>query len=182
MIASRWSSLAIMLVTACASQAVAQPSTRSATTHDFRWLVGTWRGHLTGNENAVAEVTFTEPSARLMVGSMHLVQRDTVLVVELISMVDSPTGLELRFRHFSPELEAYETQFKQAMRLTFHGADRDVFENTVPYDKNLMSTQPRTTAYIRTGRDSFIGHSDIIGSDGTPGTVEVQYSRVTSSP
>ena len=113
---------------------------------------------------------------------MHLVQRDTVLVVELIAMVDSPTGLELRFRHFSPELEAYETQFKQTMRLTSHRPDRDVFENTVPYDKNLMSTQPRTTAYIRISPDSFIGHSDIIGSDGTPAIVEVQYTRVASSP
>ncbi len=182
MIAGRWSSLAIMLLAACATNAAAQSATPLATTHDFRWLVGSWRGHLAGNENAVAEVTFTEPSARLMLGSMHLVERDTVLVVELISMVDSPTGLELRFRHFSPELEAYETQFKQTMRLTSHRPDRDEFENTVPYDKNLMSTQPRTTAYIRTGRDSFIGHSDIIGSDGKPGTVEVQYTRVTSSP
>ena len=105
-------------------------------------------------------------------------QRDTVLVVELITMVDAPNGLQLRFRHFSAELEAYETQYKQAMRHTAHLNDRDVFENTVPYDKTLMSTQPRTTAYIRTGPDSFVGRSDIIGSDGMPAVIEVTYARV----
>lgn len=108
---------------------------------------------------------------------MRLVQNDTVLVVELISLVDTPAGVEMRFRHFSPQLDAYEVQFKQVMRLAPHDAERDVFENMIPYDKELMSTQPRNTTLIRQGADRFIGRSNIIGSDGAPAVVEVTYER-----
>ncbi|MEP6732231.1 MAG: hypothetical protein ABJE10_16415 [bacterium] len=73
---------------------------------------------------------------------------------------------------------AYESRFKQAMRLTSHSAERDVFENTEPYDKELMSTQPRTTTYIRQAADTFIGRSNIIDGDGKPAVVEVTYTRL----
>ena len=86
-------------------------------------------------------------------------------------------GVELRFRHFSPSLTAYETEFKQAMRLTASADGRYVFENLVPWSKALMSTQPRVTTYIRRGDDSFVGRSEIIGSDEKPGVVEVTYIR-----
>jgi hypothetical protein len=36
---------------------------------------------------------------------MRLIDRDTVLVVELISLVDTPNGVELRFRHFLARAE-----------------------------------------------------------------------------
>ena len=78
----------------------------------------------------------------------------------------------------SPELVAYEPQFKQTMRLTSHETARDVFENTVAYDQAFMSTQPRITTWARKGADEFVGHSDIIGDDGKPGVVEVTYRRV----
>lgn len=156
----------------------AQGTTASASaTTDFRWLAGRWEGRLTGSPRALVEVIYSAPNARSIVGVMRLVQDDTVLVVELISMVDTPAGVEMRFRHFSNQLDAYETQFKQAMRLTSHDAERDVFENEVPYDKSLMSTQPRTTMLIRQGADTFIGRSNIIGSDGAPAIVEVKYQR-----
>jgi len=150
----------------------------ATTTADFGWLMGRWEGRLTGSPGALVEVTYSKPNARSIVGVMRLVQNDTVLVVELISLVDTPAGVEMRVRHFSPQLEGYETQFKQAMRLTSHVAERDIFENTVPYDKALMSTQPRTTTIIRQGADGFIGRSNIIGSDGAPAVIEVTYARV----
>lgn len=148
------------------------------TTKDFRWLAGKWEGHLSVDANARAEVTFSAPNGRSIVGMMRLVKNDTVLVVELISLVDTPSGVEMRFRHFSPELEAYEPTYKQAMRLTSFDAMQDVFENTVPYDKTLMSTQPRTTKFIKQGADGFAGRSDIIGSDGKPAVIETVYKRV----
>ena len=47
----------------------------------------------------------------------------------------------------------------------------------IPYDKELMSTQPRNTTLIRQSADRFIGRSNIIGSDGAPAVVEVTYER-----
>ena len=156
--------------------AVAASST-SASTNDFTWLVGRWEGRMTGGAG-VADVLFAPPAGGLITGVMRLLDGDKVVVVELISLVDTPAGVELRFRHFSPSLEAYESTFKQNMRLTTHTGDRDVFENQVAYDKALMSTQPRVASWRRIDADSFVGHSDIIGGDGKPGVVEVTYHRV----
>jgi hypothetical protein len=150
----------------------------SATLRDFAWLTGRWEGKVASLGDALLEVTYSMPRAGLMTGMMRLVQRDTVLVVELISLVETPSGVEMRFRHFSPTLDAYEREFKQAMRLTNHQPQSDVFENTVPFDAKLMSTQPRRTSLVRHGDDEFVGRSDIIGSDGKPAEIVSTYRRV----
>jgi hypothetical protein len=150
----------------------------SATLRDFRWLVGRWEGEVKSLSGAVLEVTYSTARAGLMTGMMRLVKNDTVLVVELISLVETPNGVEMRFRHFSPTLDAYEREFKQTMRLTSHRAESDVFENTVAYDAKLMSTQPRRTSLARHGDDEFVGRSDIIGADGKPAEIVSTYWRV----
>jgi hypothetical protein len=150
----------------------------SATLRDFRWLTGRWEGTVASVPGAVADVTFSPPSAGLMTGMMRLVRRDTVLVVELISLVEAPRGLELRFRHFSSALDAYEREFKQTMRLTKHQPRSDTFENTVAFDATLMSTQPRRSTFVRTSDDAYVGRSEIIGSDGKPAEVVATYWRV----
>ena len=150
----------------------------SATLRDFAWLTGRWEGKVASLGEALLEVTYSMPRAGLMTGMMRLVQRDTVLVVELISLVETPSGIEMRFRHFSPTLDAYEREFKQAMRLTNHQPQSAVFENTVPFDAKLMSTQPRRTSLVRHGDDEFVGRSDIIGSDGMPAEIVTTYRRV----
>jgi hypothetical protein len=149
----------------------------TVTTKDFNWLAGRWEGTMTGGIGTV-DVTFAPPVAGLITGVMRLVSEGKILVVELISLTDTPNGPELRFRHFSPALYAYEQSFKQALRLKTHSADKDVFENIVPYDKSLMSTQPRVTTFQRFDADTFVGHSDIIDSDGKPAVVEVKYRRL----
>jgi hypothetical protein len=155
------------------------PKQVSATIADFGWLVGSWEGHMVGR-NGTADLTFNQPKAGTLTGMMRLVDNDKVIVIELLSIIDTPTGPEMRFRHFSPSLEAYEAQFRQTMRLFSHSSNRDVFENATPYDAKLMSTQPRTTQFIRHGADEFVGHSDIIGDDGKPAVVEAIYRRKTN--
>jgi hypothetical protein len=150
----------------------------SATTTDHSWLAGRWEGTMT-NGPGIADVTFAPPSTGLITGIMRLVADGKVLVVELISITDTPNGPELRFRHFSPALDAYETSFKQALRLTSSSSNRFVFENTVPYDKSLMSTQPRVTTFDRIDGNNFVGHSDVIGNDGKPAVIEVRYRRLS---
>ena len=109
---------------------------------------------------------------------MRLVDNGKILVVELVSIVDTPDGPEMRFRHFSSALDAYESKFKQAMRLKSIAGNKYVFENMVPYDKDLMSTQPRVTTYERIDNNNWVGRSDIIGSDGKPAVIEVRYRRI----
>ncbi|MEO8578596.1 MAG: DUF6265 family protein [Gemmatimonadales bacterium] len=147
-----------------------------ATTADFAWLAGSWEGHMVGRPGVV-DITFTRPAAGTVAGVMRLVDNDKVLVVELLTIVDAPTGTEMRFRHFSPSLEAYESPFRQSMRLSSHSAGTDVFENAIPYDKAVMSTQPRTTQFFRRGPDEFVGRSDIIDDSGKPAVIEATYRR-----
>ena len=169
-----------LLVSVCLSAAVLAASpTAAATTADMAWLAGTWEGRLTsGPAPGVAEVTFQKPNGGLVTGVMRLVDHGKIVVIELIAIVDAPEGMELRFRHFSTALEAYEPTFKQKMRIKSSDKNSFTFENLVPYDKKLDSTQPRVTTFIHVNEDQFIGHSDIIGDDGKPGTVEVTYRRV----
>jgi hypothetical protein len=154
------------------------PAPARATVADFGWLTGTWEGHMTGMP-AVADISFSRPKAGLMTGTMRLVDENgKVLVIELLTIVDAPGGVEMRFRHFGTSLELYEPVFHQNMQLTEHRTDRDVFTNAAPFEKDVMSTQPRTTSFIRRGSDEFVGHSDIIGADGKPAVIEVTYRRL----
>ena len=152
----------------------------SATTKDFAWLAGRWEGTMSSGAVGVADVTFTPPAAGLITGVMRLVADQKILVVELISLTDTPKGPELRFRHFSNSLEAYETTFKQSLRLSSHEPMKDTFENAEPYDKALMSTQPRITVFERHDANSFTGRTNIINDAGQPAVVEVRYRRVGS--
>ena len=171
---------AVLLVTLSLSAAVHTASPAPATTTaDMAWLEGKWEGRLSsGPAPGVAEATFQKPNAGLVTGVMRLVDHGKIVVIELIAIVDAPEGMELRFRHFSTALDAYEPEFKQKMRIKSSEKNSFTFENLVPYDKKLDSTQPRLTTFIHVNKDQFIGHSDIIGDDGKPGTVEVTYRRV----
>lgn len=170
---------AIMIAGALAIVPTAARAQTLLTTKEFGWLVGRWEGATTGRPGR-ADVAFSPAVAGLMTGVMRLVIDEKIAVVELISLVDTPGGPELRFRHFSPLLDAYEDTFKQALRLTRHTADAYVFENAVPYDKALMSTQPRVTTFQRIDADTFVGRSDIINNNGEPAVVEVRYRRVAN--
>jgi len=83
----------------------------------------------------------------------------------------------MRCRHFSPELVAYERDFRQTMRYTSRQDDTYMFVNDVPFTKGLMSTQPRTSSWTRRGPDEFVGRSDTMSDDGKAGVVEVTYRR-----
>jgi hypothetical protein len=148
-----------------------------ATVADFRWLAGCWSSELASGVGT-AHVVYDGPHGGVLTGVMHLVsKKGEVLVVELISLVDTPRGVEMRFRHFSPSLEAYETDFQQAMLLKSHNDNADVFENQVAYSRTLMSTQTRVTRLLRQQDGSFIGKSDIIGENGKPAIIEGHYRR-----
>jgi len=149
-----------------------------ATTADFAWLAGNWEGSFATDGGMVAALAFQAPAAGTITGVMRLRTGDKLLMVELIAIVDTPRGVEMRFRHFTGALEALEPTFKQTMLLKEHEPAKDTFENLAEYDRALMSTQPRVSSWIRRGPDEMVAHSDIIGGDGKPAVIEVVYRRV----
>jgi len=149
-------------------------------TADFAWLAGSWDGRLVGVDNIVTELTFQPPKGGLMSGVMRLYQDGKPILLELISHIDAPAGVELRFRHFDGALSAMESTFKQTMLITKSSDSSDTFENTVPFDKYLVSTQPRVSSWTRRGQNEMVAHSDIIEASGKPNTIEVLYHRTTT--
>ena len=156
--------------------AAAVPTANAA---DFGWLAGSWIGSFPANAELQSELTFQAPRAGVVTGIMRLFQGKQLLVVELISLIDTPSGPEMRFRHFSGDLGALESTFRQDMVLRAHTDTQDTFENTVPYDAALMSTQPRVSSWIRSSATQLIARSQVINDDGKPATLEVNYRRVT---
>ncbi|MDB4908805.1 MAG: hypothetical protein JWO05_3589 [Gemmatimonadetes bacterium] len=173
--------LAARTLTAQATPAAAHlaPMGSTATTASFGWLAGSWQGSFPGNPSLQSELIFQPPRSGVVTGIMRLFQGPQLLVVELISVVDGPRGPEMRFRHFSGDLGALETDFRQSMVLRAHADTLDTFENSVPFDAKLMSTQPRVSSWIHQGTSSLVARSDIINADGKPATLEVNYRRIT---
>jgi hypothetical protein len=165
-------SLAPLGSVATAQRRQNSPTPRAA---DFGWLKGNWEGALADAPGTIAQMTLQPANGGAITGVVRIVEGGKVVMIELISLVQSPTGIELRFRHFGTDLESYEPVFKQSMLLKRHDAGGDMFENLEAYDKTLMSTQPRTATRTRRGNDELLAHSDIIGSDGKPAVIEVTY-------
>jgi len=145
-------------------------------TTSLAWLAGRWGGAVNGGP-LVAELMFSPPGAGTIVGVVRITNGSDLAVIELVSLIDTPHGVELRFRHFGGDLTAYEPDFQQDMILTAASVSDVTFTNAVPYQAARMSTQPRVTRFVRRGADQFVGHSDIIGVDGKPAVVESVYRR-----
>jgi hypothetical protein len=148
-------------------------------TSDFAWLAGSWEGRLVGADNIGTELTFQPPKGGLMSGVMRLSQDGKPVLLELISIIDGSDGVELRFRHFDGALSTMESTFKQTMLLTKSTDSSDTFENTVAFDKTLLSTQPRVASWTQRGQNAMVAHSDILDENGKPSTIEVVYRRIT---
>jgi len=160
-----------------------RPMEHSVTRHarataDFAWLTGDWEGKLSGQTDVSTQMTFQSPSGGMMTGLMRVLAGDKPVMIELISLVDGVSGVEMRFRHFTGTLETVEPVFKQSFLLTRSTSDTDTFKNVVPFDKSLMSTEARVAWWARRGPNDLVAHSDILDKDGKPGTVEVVYHRV----
>jgi Domain of unknown function (DUF6265) len=170
--------VAVIMMSLLATPPTADAQTPPPTVGDFSWLAGRWEGSFDDKTPGNLDITFAPPVNGLITGMMRVASEGKILVVELISIVDTPNGPELRFRHFSPSLEAYETNFKQTFRLKNNSASVQEFENVDAYEKTLMSTQARTAVYRRVDSDTFVAHSDLIGSNGKPAAINVTYKRV----
>lgn len=166
--------MAALALAAVATPAAAQG--HRAAVKDFAWLVGSWEGHLP-NIPGAAESTFF-PGTDAIIGVTRLVDASgKVFLIELSSLTNSPLGVVLRFRHFSPELDAYEATFRQVLQLNSMDSTHAKFENTVPLDTAVLSTRTRGATWTREGPDAFLVASNVVDEHGTPSTAEVTYRR-----
>jgi hypothetical protein len=139
-----------------------------ATVTDLRWLEGTWRGEWGPR---VAEQVWMAPQAGVMTGTFSLMETDKVLVIELFTMLQTPSGLGFNIRHFTPELNAWEKG--DPTRLTLATFDNKTFE----FD-NALDGKPKKFIFTRTDADTFVSRAEIVPDTGEPQVIEITYHRV----
>ncbi len=140
---------------------------RKSTLSDFAWLEGKWSGSWGPR---IAEQIWTPPSAGQMLGLFRAVENNNTLVIELFSLSETPHGVELRFRHFTPALVPWEQSGVTTMKLTGLDTKAAVFENDA-------GGQPKRDVFTRIDPDTYIFKSDIAPDTGAGYVTEIRYHR-----
>ena len=157
------------------SQPVNQATSSAQGAHtlaDFAWLEGRWQGNWGPRS---AEQVWMSPKAGLMLGTFRLVEDDKTLVIELFTLIQKPDGIEFRFRHFTPELVAWEKSDPTLMTLESVDAKRAIFVNPV-------DGQPKRSVLTRIDPDTYVARSEIVPESGDTQVVEITYHRQKPGP
>ena len=144
------------------------PAAVSGSLAAFAWLEGRWEGTMPNGIRA--DITYTDGRAGSIVGAMrlHNAAGDTLMMVELLVLSETPEGVVMRARHFSRELGVGEDS-AMTMRHTGGSPDSLHFVTTRGLSVDV--------AYLRRGPDVHIARS-IIHRSGVPDRViEVTYRR-----
>lgn len=96
----------LLTATALLSQDTPASAARpAATLADVAWLEGKWSGTGLGGH---AEDLWSSPAAGAMPGIFRLVKDGKVVFYEIMTMVEAEGSLELRLKHFHPDLKGWE--------------------------------------------------------------------------
>jgi hypothetical protein len=139
---------------------------------DFAWLEGHWQGNWGPRS---AEQVWMSPKSGLMLGTFRLVEGDKTLVIELFTLIEKPDGIDFRFRHFTPELVAWEKSDPTLMTLESVDAMQAIFVNPV-------DGQPKRSVLTRIDPDTYVARSEIVPESGDMQVVEITYHRQKPGP
>ncbi len=106
-----------------------------------------------------------------MEGLFRVAEGDKTLVVELVSLVEQPDGIEFHLRHFTPSLAPWETSVPAVLQLTAVDAKKAVFENPA-------NGEPKRVIFRRLDTNTYVSHSEIVAEKGDSQTIEIIYHRV----
>jgi hypothetical protein len=134
---------------------------------NFAWLAGDWQGTWGPR---IVEQTWMAPKAGQMTGIYQVLENTKTLVVELFSLLETPDGIEFRFRHFTPELTPWEKDGPTSMELASLDSKTAVFENSA-------AGQPKRALFIRVDPNTYISRSEIVAEDGTVQVTEITFRR-----
>jgi uncharacterized protein DUF6265 len=138
-----------------------------ATLGDFAWLEGKWQG-LWGPR--IAEQVWMAPRGGEMLGLSRVAENDKTLVIELFSLAETPNGIELRFRHFTPSLTMWEKSDFAELKIASLDPKMIVFENPA-------GGQPKRQTFIRVDAENYISRSEIVSDSENKQVTEIRYHR-----
>jgi Domain of unknown function (DUF6265) len=149
------------------AESSAPPPANTAQLSDLGWLAGRWVGKWGPR---TAEQIWTAPEAGLMLGDFRLFEDDHTLLVELFTLEQKPDGLELRFRHFTPNLVPWEKSAATRLTLESHDSKNWVFLNSA-------NGQPKRSIIIRVDPDTYTLRSEISAGEGPIRIVDITFHR-----
>ena len=148
--------------------ATADPAKTSiAKLSDLGWLAGQWEGAWGPR---IAEQDWMAPQAGLMVGTFRVMEGDKTLVIELFTLLQKTNGVDFRFLHFTPDLDAWEKDGPTVLTLQSVDSKHFVFVNNV-------NGQPKRAILTRVDQDTYISRSEILPASGDLQVVEITYHR-----
>jgi hypothetical protein len=137
------------------------------TLNDLAWLQGQWSGTWGPR---LATQTWSMPRAGTMLGTLQIIENDKTLVVEFVTISETPAGIEYRLLHFTPSLEAWEKAGPAMLALMSMDTKKIVFQNQ-------SDGEPQQIVLTRTDPDTYVDHSEILPEDGDPQSTEITFHR-----
>ncbi|MGH9692379.1 MAG: DUF6265 family protein [Candidatus Acidiferrales bacterium] len=138
-----------------------------ATLADFTWLEGRWEGAWGPR---MAEQVWMPARAGQMLGVFRVVGNNKTLVIELFSLRQTPDGIELLLRHFTPSLVPWEKSGPAILKLARIDPKRAVFEND-------EGGSPKRSIFTRIDPDTFSSRSEIVPDASNEQVTEIVYHR-----
>jgi hypothetical protein len=134
---------------------------------ELAWLEGHWRGNWGPR---IAEQMWTAPQAGLMMGDFRVTEDDKTLLIELFTLIQKPEGIELRFRHFTPELVPWEKSSPALLSLEMTDGRKFTFVNRA-------NGQPKRSIITRVDPNTYTLRSEIVTASGDTQVVEITFHR-----
>jgi hypothetical protein len=153
--------------TRAASSAPQQPQSASVQLAQFNWLEGQWRGEW---GSRIAEQTWLEPKAGEIAGLFRIIEGEKTLVLEILSLVEKPEGIQFYLRHLTPELLPWEKSDATVLKLESVDATKATFVNPV-------NGEPKRTIFTRLDPDTYTARSEIEPANGEPQVIEITFHR-----
>jgi hypothetical protein len=150
--------------------AAAVSATARFSLKDLDWLSGEWNGAWGPR---MAHQFWSEPHAGAMVGTLQIVEGDKTLVMEMVELTNTPTGVEYRLLHFTPTLSPWETSGPAVLSLTSMDSKKIVFDN-------LSDGEPRQVIFMRSDPDTYSVRSQIAPANADPLSNEIAFHRKLS--
>lgn len=147
--------------------AAALPAEKKSKLAEFNWLSGHWTAELP--EGHVDQYWAT-PGPDGYFGMFRLTTPEKTLVLEFFTLHETPTGIEMRVRHFDMDMTAREKEQPIILRLKSLSKDTAVFENP-------FNNEPKRSTLKRLGPDSFRAKSEIIHADKKAEVIELTLTR-----
>lgn len=138
-----------------ASSAAPTAVAAKATLADLAWMAGRWKGE--GSGGSTTEETWHEANGESMLGSFRMVGADgAVRFYEILALLQTSEGPEMRIRHFDRLLVALEEKdAPMVFRLAESAKNRAVFEIVIDgVTERIVYTREKDTLSIRVQKPS----------------------------